>query len=129
MANFVRDNPVLLSGTMISSGDEQIVVGDDRGNSLTFRWNGSGEVREHGSPSAALVDLPADARERRAARFALHAEGKYVQIRYAVEPIGERMRIVTYTMIEDIGAMLDEAETGMVNHAPGDGSRLSVGPD
>ena len=130
MSNFVGDNPVLLSGSVISAGDERIVIGDDRGHSLTFSWGGSGPVREHGSPAAVVVDLPSDDRETRSAIFRIHAEGRHAQLRYAVEPLGDRLRRVSYTLIEDIGALLLEAETpGLVAHDPGEGSRMSVGPD
>ena len=130
MSNFVGDNPVLLSGSVISAGDERVVIGDDRGHSLTFSWSDTDVVREHGSPAAIVVELPSDQRERRCSIFRIHAEGRHAQLRYAVEPIGERLRRVSYTLIEDIGALLIEAEApGLTAHDPGEGSRIGLGPD
>jgi hypothetical protein len=129
MSNFVGDNPVLLSGSVISAGDERIVIGDDRGHSLTFSWSGIDRVREHGSPAAIVIDLPSADREPRCSVFRIHAEGRHAQLRYAVEPIGDRLRRVSYTLIEDIGALLVEAETpGLSAHDPAEGSRIGLGP-
>jgi len=119
----------VMSGSLIAVGGEQIVVGDDRGHSLTLRWTEDEEVREHGSPAAILIDLPARGNGLRSGVFTLHAEGHYVQVRYAVEPLEGGARRVTYTVIEDMRALLAETEApGLVHHAPGEATRMSVGP-
>jgi hypothetical protein len=128
MSDFVGDNPVMMSGSLITRRNEQIVVGDGQGNTLTFRWIDGESGRGHGSPSAILIELPSGAKTRHASSFIVHAEGKYAQVRYTVEPVGEDLRLVSYTVIEDIGALLSESEApGLINHAPEDGTRLSVG--
>ncbi|TFI59665.1 hypothetical protein E2493_03345 [Sphingomonas parva] len=129
MADFVGDNPVVASGSLIARGDEQIVVGDDAGHSLTLRWSDADAAQAHGSPSAAILDLPGRVATPLAGAFVFHAEGVYLQLRYSVEPLSGGLRRVTYTMIEDMAALLAEAEApGLVHHAPGEATRMSVGP-
>ena len=129
MGGFVGDNPVLLSGSVISAGDERVVIGDDRGHSLTFVWSAIDAVREHGSPSAIVVEMPSNDREAYCSVFRVHAEGRHAQLRYLVEPIGTRLRKLSYTLIEDIGALLVEAEApGLAGHDPAEGSRIGLGP-
>jgi len=130
MADFVGDNPVVRSGCLIARGEEQIAVGDDAGNSLILRWAEVDAAHAHGSPSAAIIELPRRGDAPLAGAFTLHAEGKYLQLRYAVEPLGGGLRRLTYTMIEDITSLLAESEApGLVHHAPGEATRMSVGPD
>ena len=130
MSSMVGDNPVLMSGVIVSAGGEPVVIGDGLGNSVAFRWTDAATPAEHGSPSALVVDFPMDQESRIAGAARLSVEGKATQVRYVIDRIDENLRTVSYTVIEDITSMLREAESpGLARRSPGEGPRLSVGFD
>lgn len=128
MSSFVADNPIILSGVVIAHGTEQIVVGDERGNTLVFRWTEAQTTHGHGSPSVLVIDLPLIGEARQFSTFRTHAEGRHVQVRYLVDRIDDNSRVVTYTVIEDVGALLAEAAAPGLSYHPGEAGRMSVGP-
>ena len=130
MSSSVGDNPVILSGVVVAAEGEQLVIGDDHGNTLTFRWADEPSPSCHGTPSGVVVDLPAGGSDGRAAsECSVRFETGTVLVRYAVECVGD-MRVVSYTMCEDVRAEFIEATApGMVDRSPGEASRISTGPD
>lgn len=130
MTIFVGDNPVILSGSVVAKRSEKVVLGDGRGNTLIFDWNGEGKVRAHGSPSDIMIDLPADAGKHRTGACAqVHVEGKAVQVRYAIDPVDDQHVVITYTVCEDIRELLLESEAPALAHRDaGSGIRIGMGP-
>ena len=131
MTIFVGDNPVIMSGTVVARRGEKIVLGDGRGNTLIFDWNGAGAERTHGTPSDLVVDLPREAGgSRTGACVQVHIEGKAVQVRYAIEPSTGDYCVISYTVCEDIRELLIEAEAPALAHRDSSsGVRIGIGPD
>jgi len=131
MTMFVGDNPVILTGTVVTRCKEKVVLGDGRGNTLTFDWTDAPEIRAHGSPSDMIVDLSMDAAlAPSASAIQLHIEGKAVQLRYAIEPVGQDYCVISYTLFEDINELLLEAEApGLAHMDASNGVRMGMGPD
>ena len=131
MTIFVGDNPVIMSGSIVARRDEKIVIGDGRGNTLIFDWNGEGKARTHGSPSDILVDLPkGSGGSRTGGSVPVHIEGKAVQVRYVIEPVDDALCMIGYTVCEDMREMLIESEAPALAHRDaGSGTRIGMGPD
>ena len=131
MTIFVGDNPVIMTGSIVARRDEKIVIGDGRGNTLIFDWNGEGQVRTHGTPSDIVVDLPKGAgAARAAASVLLHIEGKAVQVRYVIEPADDGYCTIAYTLFEDMRELLIESEAPALAHRDaGSGTRIGMGPE
>ena len=131
MTMFVGDNPVIMSGSIVAIRGEKVVLGDGRGNTLIFDWNGEQSARVHGSPSDVVIELPAQGLERPSgACVQCHIEGKAVQVRYAVEPVDADYCVISYTMCEDIRELLIEAEAPSLAHMDAHaGVRMGIGPD
>jgi len=130
MSSSVGENPVIMSGVVVAAAGEQLVVGDDHGNSLTFRWTDQPATSCHGTPSGVVIDLPAAQMEGRvASESTVRFEAGAVLVRWVVDSVG-KTRVVTYTMCEDVRAEFVEAVApGMIDRSPGEGSRISTGPE
>ena len=130
MSSFVGENPVILSGALVAAGDDEVVIGDGLGHTLTFRWTEGEKVHAHGSPSAVTVELPRRPAARTALSFSIHIEGSAVQLHVVVDPVDESVSAITYTMLEDHRALLLEAQSPAHSHHDAtEGSRTSIGPD
>ena len=129
MTSFVGENPVIMSGTVVAAGEDEIVIGDGLGNTLTFRWGGAAEAAGHGSPSAMVVDLPAaPGGGRFASLFAMHHEGRAVRLVYSVEWLTDAVRVVSYTLQEDLRTLLIESEKpALARLDESEESRISTG--
>ena len=130
MTSFVGENPVILSGTIVTAGEDEVVIGDGIGHTLTVRWTNGEKAHAHGSPSAFVVELPRGLTARAASSFAIHIEGSAVQVHIVVDAAGESVRTVAYTMLEDHRALLLEARSPALSHHDAtEESRTSMGPD
>ena len=131
MTMFVGDNPVIMSGAVVARRSERVVLGDGRGNTLTFDWTQEKQVRAHGSPSDVIIDLPLDAASIRTGACAqIHIEGKAVQVRYIIEPVNPEFCVISYTLCEDMRELLLEVEAPALAHKDSTGGiRIGMGPE
>ena len=131
MTIFVGDNPVIMTGTVVARRKEKVVLGDGRGNTLSFDWTSGRQVRAHGSPSDLIIDLPLDAATSRTGACAqVHIEGKAVQVRYVIEPLGQEFCVISYTLCEDMRELLLEVEAPALAHMDAvNGIRIGMGPE
>jgi hypothetical protein len=129
MTSFVGENPIIMTGAVVAAGEADIVIGDGLGNTLTFRWSGAGEAQGHGSPSALIIDLPAmPSGGHFASKFDMHHEGRATGVVYVVEWVSDVIRVVTYTLYEDLRTLLVESQTpALARLDASEESRISTG--